>query len=246
LIEMAKLDFSRRAELQEQIDGPCSYEDLRICLRDLSAMNRLTRAHRPILLWLEETFSPPPSHLHSHHPAPVKLIDVGCGYGDMLRRVERWAAKRGVAMELVGVDVNANTVRAAREASPASSRVSYVLGDACECTEAQDGDVITASGMTHHLSEAGIVRLLVWMEQTARLGWVVTDLHRMPIPYWTFSGIARGPWWHRFIRPDGMISIRRAFREEDWRRICAAAKIETGAVEIRTHRPARLVVSRRK
>jgi 2-polyprenyl-3-methyl-5-hydroxy-6-metoxy-1,4-benzoquinol methylase len=243
---MAKLDFSRRAELQEQIDGPCSYEELRTCLRDLSAMNRLTRAHRPIMLWLETAFSPGPPHRDSHHPAPVKLIDVGCGYGDMLRRIERWAEKRGVAMELVGVDVNANAVRAAREAKPASSRVSYVLGDACECADAQNGDVITASGMTHHLSEPEIVRLLAWMERTARIGWIVTDLHRMPIPYWTFSVIARGPWWHRFIRPDGMISIRRAFREEDWRRMCAAANIETGAVEIRTHRPARLVVSRRK
>src|SRR6185437_2562133 len=243
---MAKLDFSRRAELQEQIDGPCSYEELRTCLRDLSVMNRLTRAHRPIMLWLEETFSPAASHRDSARRNPIKLIDVGCGYGDMLRRIERWAAKRGIAVELVGVDVSANAVRAARYAEPALSRVSYVLGDACDCAKAQNGDVITASGMTHHLSEAEIVRLLAWMEQTARIGWIVTDLHRMPVPYWTFSVIARGPWWHRFIRPDGMISIRRAFREEDWRRMCAAANIETGEVEIRTHRPARLVVSRRK
>ncbi len=250
---MAKLDFSRRAELQEQIDGPCSYEDLRKCLRDLSVMNRLTRAHRPTMLWLDEVFAfrddsahkPQNGHGERGNSGVVKLIDVGCGYGDMLRRIERWSAKRGVAMALVGVDTNANAVRAARAAKP-SSRVSYVLGDACECAEAQNGDVITASGMTHHLSEAEIVRLLVWMEQTARVGWIVTDLHRMPIPYWTFAVVARGPWWHRFIRPDGMISIRRAFREEDWRRMCAAANIETGAVEIRTHRPARLVVSRRK
>jgi SAM-dependent methyltransferase len=210
-------------------------------------MNRLTRAHRPTMLWLEEIFSPTllreGKHRDSH---AIKLVDVGCGYGDMLRRIEHWAAKRRVTMELVGVDVNANAVRAAREAKPASSRVRYVLGDACECVEAQDSDVITASGMTHHLREHEIVRLLEWMERTARVGWIITDLHRMAVPYRVFSVIARGPWWHRFIRADGMASIRRAFREDDWLRMCAAAKINPHAVNIREHRPARLVVSRRK
>src|SRR6185437_732619 len=162
-----------------------------------------------------------------------------------LRRIERWAAKRGIAVELVGVDVSANAVRAARYAEPALSRVSYVLGDACDCAKAQNGDVITASGMTHHLSEAEIVRLLGWMEQTARVGWMITDLHRMVVPYRVFSVVAWGPWWQRFIRPDGLRSIRRAFREEDWVRMCAAAGIARDRLEIRTHRPARLVVSRR-
>jgi 2-polyprenyl-3-methyl-5-hydroxy-6-metoxy-1,4-benzoquinol methylase len=243
---MAELDFSRRAELEEYMDRPCSYEELRACFRDLAMMNRITRAHRPTMLWLEEIFQPTSQNRHVGRPHPIKLVDVGCGYGDMLRRIEHWAAKRRVTMELVGVDVNANAVRAAREAKPASSRVRYVLGDACECVEAQGGDVITASGMTHHLREPEIVRLLEWMERTARAGWIITDLHRMAVPYRVFSVIARGPWWHRFIRADGMASIRRAFREDDWLRMCAAAKINPHAVNIREHRPARLVVSRRK
>ncbi|HXE08149.1 MAG TPA: methyltransferase domain-containing protein [Acidobacteriaceae bacterium] len=247
---MPELDFSRRVELEERMDGPCSYQELRTCLRDLAVMNRLTRAHRPTMLWLEGIFcsSSRPGGAWTGHPnsRAMKLVDVGCGYGDMLRRIERWTAKRGVAMELVGVDVNANAVRAAREATPARSSVRFLLGDVRDCAEAQDADLIAASGMTHHLSEAELVRLLAWMEQTARVGWIVTDLHRMPVPYRLFSVLARGPWWHRFIRPDGMASIRRAFREEDWRRMCAAAQIDAGAITIHTHRPARLVVSRRK
>ena len=155
---------------------------------------------------------------------PIKLVDVGCGYGDLLRKIERWAGERGVLVELIGVDVNAHAVRAAREATPAAEPHPVGGGvDACMCAEAQDADIVTMTTVTHHLSEDEIVRMLQWMERTARLGWMVNDLHRMPVPYRIFSVAARGPWWHRFIRPDGLKSIRRSFVEEDWERMCAAA-----------------------
>jgi SAM-dependent methyltransferase len=236
-----QIDLSRRAEIDEEMDGPCSYGDLRACLRDLAVVNLLTRAHRPVMLWLDEV-----ADTFSDVGHPLKIVDVGCGYGDMLRRIERWARRRGVAVELVGVDVNANSVRAAREATPADSAIVWVHGEACRCAAAAEADVVTVSGMMHHLTEEEIVRLIAWMERTARLGWFVVDLHRQPVPYRVFNAIMRGPWWHRFIRPDGLRSIRRSFLEEDWVRICAATGLEANDVEIKEHRPARLCVGRMK
>jgi len=234
-------DFSQRAELEEQMDGPCSYEELRDCLRHLAWVNRLTRAHRPVMLWMERV-----AQAQSGHDRPLKIVDVGCGYGDMLRRIERWAGRRGVAVELVGVDVNANAARAAREATPACSRIEWIHGEVYACARAADADLVTASGVMHHLAETEIVRFLRWAEETAREGWLIVDLHRKPVPYRVFEVTMRGPWWHRFIRPDGLRSIRRSFLEEDWRRMCASAGLDAGAVAIREHRPARLCVERMK
>ena len=223
------------------MDGPCSYEELRDCLRHLAWVNRLTRAHRPVMQWVERV-----AQAQSGRDRPLKIVDVGCGYGDMLRRIERWAERRGVAVELVGVDVNANAARAAREATPAASRITWVHGDVQTCTETADADLVTATGMMHHLTEAEIVGLLEWMERTARVGWFIVDLHRKPVPYRVFDVMMRGPWWHRFIRPDGLRSLRRSFLAEDWRRMCAAAGLDAGTVAIREHRPARLWVERMK
>jgi SAM-dependent methyltransferase len=244
------LDFSRRADLEEEMDGPCPYEDLRTCLRDLAVVNRITRAHRPILLWLDgvaDRFAA--SHPTSDDPdvgRPLRIVDVGCGYGDMLRRIEEWAGAREVAAELVGVDVNANSVRAARDATPPGSAITYIHGDVYSCAEAVEADVFTVSGVMHHLAEAEIVRLIAWMEQSSRVGWFVVDLHRKPVPYRVFDMMMRGPWWHRFIRPDGLRSLRRSFLAEDWVRMCAAAGLGAADVEIREHRPARLCVGRMK
>lgn len=236
-----RLDFSQRAQLEEEMDKPCSYEELRACLRHLAWVNRLTRAHRPVLQWVERVADSRPTSEN-----PLKIVDVGCGYGDMLRRIESRAARRGVAVELVGVDVNANAVRAAREATPAASRIAWVHGDVFACAEAARADLITATGMLHHLPEPEIVRLLEWMERTARVGWLIVDLHRKPVPYRIFGAVTRFGWWHPFIRPDGLASIRRSFLAEDWQRMCSAAGLDAAAVTIRQHRPARLCVERMK
>ena len=243
-----RLDFSQRAHLTECMDEPCSYEELRGALRHLAWVNRLTRAHRPVMQWVERLAK---SNLTSESPDAghaqlLKIVDVGCGYGDMLRRIEHWAGQRGVAVELVGVDVNANAVRAAREATPAASRIAWVHGTACASPEAAGADLVTATGMMHHLPEAEIVRLLAWMERTARVGWLIVDLHRKPVPYRVFDAVMRFGWWHPFIRPDGLASIRRSFLAEDWQRLCSAAGLNAGAVAIREHRPARLCVERSK
>ena len=236
-----RLDFSRRAEIDEEMDGPCSYEELRHCLRDLAVVNRMTGAHRPIMEWLERV-----ANARSAGDHPLRIVDVGCGYGDMLRRIERWAARRGVAVKLIGVDVNANAIRAAREATPPDSGIEWINGDVYCCAAAADADVVATTGVLHHLAEAEIVRFLRWADETARVGWFIVDLHRKPVPYHVFSVMMRCGWWHRFIRPDGLRSIRRSFLAEDWRRMCAAAGLDLATVEIREHRPARLCVSRLK
>ena len=40
-------DFSRRAQLTELMDEPCSREQLRACLRDLARVNRWFMGYRP-------------------------------------------------------------------------------------------------------------------------------------------------------------------------------------------------------
>ncbi len=112
------MDFSRRAYLVERMDEPCSREQLRACLRDIARTNRWTMAYRPLLRWLDglkKSLSP--------QAEPLRILDVGCGYGDGLRRIERWAQEREIAVELTGLDVNADAVAIAAEASPAASRI---------------------------------------------------------------------------------------------------------------------------
>ena len=234
------LDFTRRAELSdfpELMDEPCSREVLRHCLRDLARVNRWFLAYRPTLRWLSslslETIG-----------RPVRILDAGCGYGDSLRRIERWANERNIPVELTGCDLNPDTIAIAREASPARSRIRWIATDIFAFRSNNPIDIIVSSLFTHHLTEPDIVRFVSWMETAARIGWFINDLSRASVPYRLFKAFARVANLHPFVQHDGPVSIARAFIQEDWQRMCAAAGLAEADISIQSFTPARLCVAR--
>ena len=121
----AEIDFRRRVsprELPELMDGNCSYEDFRGCLRSLEQVNRWLLGYRPTLAWLKRL----PHGLHD----PLHIVDVGSGGGDLLRQIAGWARRRGIAVQLTGIDLNPYAARAAAESTPKELGIAWVTGDA--------------------------------------------------------------------------------------------------------------------
>jgi trans-aconitate methyltransferase len=232
------LDFGQRAQLTELMDEPCSYAELRDCLRDLMRVNRAVFTYRPTLEWLEQFACTSGERLH--------IVDVGSGAGDMLRRIERWAQKRKIAVRLTGVDLNPYAAQAAREFGEMDSAVEWVTSDAYAYRPAAKIDLVISSLFTHHLADPEVVEFLRWMELVAERGWFVNDLHRGRVPYYAFTLLANAMRWHRFVRHDGPVSVRRSFSVDDWQRYVCGAGLEGKHVAIYTRRPGRLCVSRVK
>jgi 2-polyprenyl-3-methyl-5-hydroxy-6-metoxy-1,4-benzoquinol methylase len=233
--------FRHRAQLTELMDEPCSREVLRACLRDIARTNRLTFAYRPLLRWLNRIVNSLPPLA-----APLRILDVGCGYGDGLRRVERWAKSRRIPVELTGLDLNPDTISIAAEATPASSNIEWVTADVLTYAPPRPHHLVISSLFTHHLTEEQIVEFLKWMETHARLGWFISDLSRAPIPYYVFLSFAKLARLHHFVQNDGPVSIARSFVPPEWQTMCAAAGLDNGSVDIQVFKPARLCVARRK
>ncbi|MGB7600258.1 MAG: methyltransferase domain-containing protein [Candidatus Sulfotelmatobacter sp.] len=230
-------DFRHRAQLTELMDEPCTREELRACLRDLAQLNRWFLGYRPVLHWLSLALPASPK-------GPIRILDVGCGYGDTLRRIERWALRRGIKVELAGLDINPDTAVIAAEGGP--SNIRWISADVFRYEPEQPVDCVISSLFTHHLGEADVVRFLEWMESHARLGWFINDLSRAPVPYHLLRIFAKLARLHPFVQHDGPVSIARAFVREDWERMCAAAGLTSNAVSIVPFKPARLCVMRTK
>ncbi|MGA9060969.1 MAG: methyltransferase domain-containing protein [Terracidiphilus sp.] len=233
------LDLRHRAQLTERMDEPCSRDELRACLRDLARLNRWFLAYRPLLHWLN-TFVPPPVM------RPIRIVDVGCGYGDGLRQIERWARARGLLVELTGLDIKPDAVAIAAEASPAASDIRWIADDVLAWKPDKPVHIVISSLLTHHLTEPDIVHFLQWMERHAALGWFINDLSRAAVPYYLLRVFARLARLHPFVQHDGPVSIARSFVPQDWQRMCAAAGLDERAVSIQPFKPARLCVARRK
>ncbi len=228
------------AELPERMDQPASYEELQACLEDLARVNRVTGAYRPTLQFFERAVRRRPGAT-----APIEVLDVGSGYGDTLRALRRWARRKGVALRLTGIDLQPFAARAAgeadREAGLPPDEIRWLTGDAL-CHSGPQPDIILGSLVMHHLRDAEIVPLLRWMDRTARMGWFVNDLERAERPYRWFGVLARLMRWHPYVRHDGPVSFRRAFRHGDWEGLLREAGV-TGARVFRAA-PARLCVER--
>ncbi len=223
------------------MDEPCSREVLRACLRDIARTNRWTLGYRPVFHWLNEVaaaFAP--------LAGPLRILDVGCGYGDLLRRVEQWAHARGLAVELTGLDLNPDATAIATEASPASSQIKWVTADVLTYFPPQRPHLVVSSLFAHHLSEEQIIQFLRWMEERAQMGWFINDLSRAPIPYHLFRAFAWLMRLHPFVQYDGAVSIARSFLPAEWQSLCAAAGLRDEDFEIRAFKPARLCVARSK
>jgi hypothetical protein len=232
-----EFDFSQRAsprELPEMMDGDCSYEDFRDCLRSLETVNRWLLGYRPTLAWLKR--------LSRGLPDPVHIVDVGSGGGDLLRQIAGWARRRGIAVQLTGIDLNPYAARAATESTPKELGIEWVTVDALEYRPRKPVDIVVSSLLAHHLEDEEIVAFLRWMEATAQLGWFINDLERSKWSSRMFGWVR----WHRLVRHDGPVSFRRAFREEDWVQLLAAAEVSRDAATIEQWRPGRLCVGRWK
>jgi SAM-dependent methyltransferase len=229
--------FSARSDLPELMDTDCrDFEDYRACLRDLSRVNVWTLTYRPTLSFLRRAARP---------GEKLSVLDVASGYGDMLRRIRAWGRRSGAVGRLAGIDLNPWAIRAAREAAP-DQDVEFINGDAFAIPAEPRWDLIICAQFTHHLDEAGIVRFLRWLEANAARGWFVSDLHRHPLAWWGFAALSRVMGWHRFVRHDGLVSVRRSFSRADWRRMIAEAGLDESQARIRWFLPFRLCVSRLK
>lgn len=223
-----------RSRQDEQMDAPdldpAVYAKV---LHDLARVNRWTFTARPVLAYMKRA---------AGDLRRFRLLDVGFGDGDILRAIARWARRRGITADLVGVDLNENSVAAAREATPASLAIDYRSGDYLD----QQGpfDFVISSQVTHHMTDAQLLTFLRYMESEARRGWLICDLHRHGFAYHGFPLLARLLFVHRIVREDGQLSIARSFRPDEWREWLSAAGIPDGAARIVRRFPFRLCVER--
>jgi SAM-dependent methyltransferase len=201
-----------RSQAEELMDADdldvATYADV---VGDLATVNTVTMARRPTLDFLARATAGRKS---------FRLLDVGFGDGDMLRRIARWAHAKGIVADLVGVDLNPRSEQAARVQG---GDIRYVTGDYADLAD-EPWDVIVS------------------MERHASAGWFVNDLHRHGFAHWAFPILATIARWHPIVRHDGTLSIARSYRPDEWPALLDEAGI-TGA-KIRRVFPFRLCVER--
>jgi SAM-dependent methyltransferase len=223
-------DWGRRApEMQEWMDGPCTFAEYKQAALGLEQVNKLTLGYRPARRFMARV-------VEQAGDAPLHLVDVGCGHGDGLRAIYRWAARKNVPLRLTGVDINPYAAELAAECDrragvPAGS-IAWVTANAFEAKFNAPVDVLMSSLFTHHLSDEAIVNLLRWNEATARVGWLVNDLRRSQRAAMGFKWLTSAVGSCAMVKHDGAVSFRRALTMDEWHERCAQAGVNANVVDV--------------
>jgi SAM-dependent methyltransferase len=218
-----RLDFKHRSHGQEWLDrDDIDPVELKAVLRDLARFNTAYLGHRPILQWLSRVLGP-----------KTTILDVGCGYGDLLRAVRRWSNKRNLKPALFGVDLNPETIRVAQEATDRADQIDFTATNIFNLPPGRTFDIIVSSLVAHHLNDEQLRDFLVLLERSSNQGWLICDLQRNRFLY-EFLGVAsRLAGLHPMVAKDGQISVLRSLTRTEWTDRIAAAGIELSNVKIR-------------
>ncbi|HST35521.1 MAG TPA: methyltransferase domain-containing protein [Allosphingosinicella sp.] len=228
-------DLSVRSRQEEQMDAddldPAIYAAV---IGDLAKVNNLLMTARPTIGFIRRALA---------GRTAFKLLDVGFGQGDMLRSIARWARRKGIAAELIGIDLNPRSELAAKPVTPPDLPIAYRTGDYASCA-GEGWDFVISSSVTHHMSDEQIHAFLRFMEAEAAMGWYVNDIRRHWFAYLGFPLLARILFWHRMVRQDGQLSIARSFREDEWWKLVIGSGIDPVPVSVVRRFPFRLCVER--
>jgi SAM-dependent methyltransferase len=212
--------LTQRALQEEMMDAPdldpASYAAL---LADLAKVTTITMGRRPTLGFLDRVIG---------NARSIRVLDVGYGHGDMLRRIDHWAKKRGIKAELTGIDLNPKSAEVARAASVAHD-INFLTGDYASLA-GQGFDVILSSLVAHHMTHAQLIAFLSFMDHEAKRGWLVNDLHRHGFAYTGYPLLGAIMGWHPIVRHDGRLSIARSYRPSEWPDLLSEAVVEGARV----------------
>jgi SAM-dependent methyltransferase len=213
-------DLRARSTEGELLDAELPATEVRKSLADLRFVNRWLSDRGGLL-----------RALTPHLPEHARLLDVGCASGDVAAYL---SARLARPLLTVGVDVKLLHLREARPP------VHPVVADVWRLPFRDASfDVVTASLFLHHFDEAELGRLLGELARVARRAIVVSDLERALVPFLFARAVFPFVFRTGVSVHDGLVSIRRGFREPELRAAFVAAGLD--GVTIRRQFPYRLL-----
>jgi 2-polyprenyl-3-methyl-5-hydroxy-6-metoxy-1,4-benzoquinol methylase len=188
-------------------------EILRDALDKIASINQLLGGNKVTLQGLNALIRNQPAG------TTIRITDIGCGNGDMLRVLAKYAERNQLKFKLLGIDANQFTIAHARSLSAAYQNISYSCEDIFDQSkQSARADIILCTLTLHHFRDEEIISLLQrWLPET-RLGIVINDLERSALAYRLFRLLCYVFGLNNMSREDGLVSILRGFKRKDLQR----------------------------
>jgi ubiquinone/menaquinone biosynthesis C-methylase UbiE len=206
---------------REMMDSPDNSprELLEDDLRNLRIINRYLGNYRAVLGGLARL-------IEEQKLKRFSLLDVGTGSADIPALIASWARRHHLTAQLIGLDPEPVTLRAAVDQIRNYPEIALLRGDGRALPLASDSvDFVLSSQTLHHFSEDDIINLLRGWSRVARRAIIVCDLVRHPLAYYGIRLVTKAFTRNIMTRTDAPLSVQRAFTLVEWRDLFERAGI---------------------
>jgi 2-polyprenyl-3-methyl-5-hydroxy-6-metoxy-1,4-benzoquinol methylase len=208
-------------ELLDEEDIPVA--DLERNLDELEVINRLLGGHKASLKGIQYFGLKNANHT---------LLDIGSGGGDTLRAIAKSHFARHFS-ELHGADLKQICVQYANNKSLEYNKIKFYLSDYKLWLQENTGkyDIISNALFCHHFSNEALIEMLKMMKQHARIGFMVNDLQRHFLAYYSIKILTFLFSKSYLVKHDAPLSVARSFKRKDWEYLLKEAGIDNAQIK---------------
>jgi len=216
----------RTNELEIMDDFSMEGEELRDALDKIAKINQLLGGNQLTLQGVLSLVKGIPKEKE------IVIVDIGCGNGDMLRKLAEFGKKNNYFFKLVGVDANSFTISHAESLSKNYPNISYSCQDIFdEDFKKLKYDIVLCTLTLHHFKDDEIVLLMQLFYKNTFIGIVINDLERSALAYRLFQIFCYIFRLNYMSIEDGLISILRGFKKEELELYSKKAKLNDYTIQ---------------
>jgi 2-polyprenyl-3-methyl-5-hydroxy-6-metoxy-1,4-benzoquinol methylase len=200
---------SRNPELVEWMDCPdCDRQLLFNTYRQFSKINQLLSGWdsiyrnriRPLLLKSD---------------GRANLLDIGCGGGDILRKLGQWCERDGFNISFTGIDPDVRSFEYLNSLEWPENFTFKQVESSKLVDENLSFDIVISNHLMHHLKSPELQAVCRDAVKLSSRLVIFSDIERSDIGYALFSAIAPLLFRNSYIVKDGLISIQRSFQKDE-------------------------------
>ena len=211
------VSFKNRSGQSEIMDAPGIPEKLLYKnLGELDILNRHIGGHAISLEGIKR--------LMINRQKLYHIVDLGCGSGDVLRFIARWARANQYQVKLTGVDLNPDAIKYLVDQSGEYPEITGIIADYEEyLMTGKEIDIVHCGLFCHHLDDTKLVQLFGYLKTCSSQGAVINDLQRNPLAYygvWLLTRLLNGS---ALAKHDGPVSVLRAFKRREIEKLIQTA-----------------------
>ncbi|MAZ72888.1 MAG: methyltransferase [Flavobacteriaceae bacterium] len=204
-----------------ELHGP----EMELMLNDLKTVNKILGGQQVTLNGIKKLITKNQKH------TPLTIVDVGCGDGEMLRKIAQFGSQCNYHFNLVGIDGNEHIIKIAEKKSNAYPNIVFKVKDIfSEEPLHKSYDIALCTLFLHHFKNESVVSILQKLSAQAKVGVVINDLHRSRLAFWLFRLFSSIFIKSRIAKHDGLVSVARGFKRNELHSLAAQIPKTTSTV----------------